>query len=104
MGWLENHWSLINYKTKAISYQDEVGEGHEIQGVQKPLQLRPITISQLAKCIKKSCEVYEIQVRYVDSKYKSISLGNIPVIQNFLDVFPEEIPGLPPKKRHRFYY
>jgi len=23
---------------------------------------------------------------------------NIPVIQNFLDVFPEEIPALPPKK------
>eukprot|EP00253_Pinus_taeda_P011976 PITA_11976 len=31
------------------------------------------------------------------SKDKTAILNNIPVIQEFTDVFPEEIPGLPPK-------
>lgn len=43
--WLEKHWSLINCKTKAINYLDEKGEKHEIQGIQKPLQLRHVTAS-----------------------------------------------------------
>ena len=34
----------------------------------------------------------------VDSKNKTTTLENIPVIQEFDDVFLEEIPGLPPKR------
>jgi len=37
-------------------------------------------------------------VGYADSKNKTAMLDNIPVIQEFADVFPEEIPGLPPKR------
>lgn len=33
MEWLEKHWSLINCKTKTVSFRDEVGVGQEIQGV-----------------------------------------------------------------------
>eukprot|EP00253_Pinus_taeda_P035458 PITA_35458 len=33
----------------------------------------------------------------IDSKGKASTLDNIPVIREFADVFPEEIPGLPPK-------
>jgi len=60
MDWLEKHWSLINCKIKTISYRDDVGERQEIQGVQKPLQLRPIIASQSAKCIRKGCQIYAI--------------------------------------------
>lgn len=35
---------------------------------------------------------------YANSKDKTTTLENIPVIQEFADVFPEEIPRLPPKK------
>ena len=35
---------------------------------------------------------------YANSKDKIATLDNIPVIQEFVDVFPEEIPGLPPKR------
>jgi hypothetical protein len=29
-------------------------------------------------------------------------LANIPVVQEFLDVFPEELPGLPPERDVEF--
>lgn len=69
-----------------------------MQGILRPIKLRPITASQLEKCIRKACQIYEIQVGYANSKEKSSSLENILAIQNFLDVFPKEIPGLPPKR------
>eukprot|EP00253_Pinus_taeda_P026631 PITA_26631 len=48
------------------------------------------------------CQIYAIQVGYANSKNKRATLENIPVIQEFVDVFPEEIPGLPPKRDIHF--
>eukprot|EP00253_Pinus_taeda_P023108 PITA_23108 len=58
--------------------------------------------NQLVKCIQKGCQVYAIQVGYANSKDKTAVLNNIPVIQEFADVFPEEIPGLPPRRNIDF--
>eukprot|EP00253_Pinus_taeda_P017798 PITA_17798 len=98
MDWLEKHWSLVNCKTKTIYCKDDHGEQQELQGIKHPVQIRPITASQLAKCIKKKCQIYAIQVGYANQKDKTAMLGNIPVVQEFVDVFPEEVPGLPPKR------
>jgi len=37
-------------------------------------------------------------VGYANQKDKTTMLDNIPVVQEFADVFPEEISGLPPKR------
>eukprot|EP00253_Pinus_taeda_P006753 PITA_06753 len=58
--------------------------------------------NQLVRCVRKGCQIYAIQVGYADSKDKTAILNNIPVIQEFTDVFPEEIPGLPPKRNIDF--
>ena len=39
---------------------------------------------------------------YADSKDKTATLYSIPIIREFVDVFPEEIPGLPPKRNIDF--
>lgn len=70
----------------------------EIQGIQKPVQIRPITASQLVKSVRKKCHIYAVQVGYAGSVDKVTTVENIPVVQDFADVFPEEIPGLPPKR------
>eukprot|EP00253_Pinus_taeda_P028929 PITA_28929 len=102
MDWLERHWSLVDCKTKIIYYRDQHGARKEMQGIKRPVQIRPITATQLTKCIRKGCQVYAIQVGYADSKDKTVTLDSIPVIREFTDVFPEEIPGLPPKRNIDF--
>eukprot|EP00253_Pinus_taeda_P018429 PITA_18429 len=98
MDWLEKHWSLVNCKTKTIYYKDDLGNQQVLQGIKHPVQIRPITASQLAKCLRKKCQIYAIQVGYANQKDKTYALDNIPVVQEFADVFPEEVPGLPPKR------
>eukprot|EP00253_Pinus_taeda_P022079 PITA_22079 len=98
MDWLEKHWALVNCKTKFIRYKDDAGIEQEMQGIKRPVQVRPITASQLAKCIRNRCQVYAIQVGYAETKNKENPLEHLPVIKEFADVFPEEIPGLPPKR------
>ena len=38
----------------------------------------------------------------IDSQAKQEKVGNIPVIYEFEDVFPEELPGLPPQRKIDF--
>eukprot|EP00253_Pinus_taeda_P036311 PITA_36311 len=79
MDWLEKHWSLVNCKTKTIYYKDDHGEQQELQGIKHPVQIRPITATQLAKCIRKKCQIYAIQVGYANQKEKTTTLGAAPV-------------------------
>jgi hypothetical protein len=45
------------------------------------------------KMIKKGCEAYLAYM--LDSKEKIGELTNIPIVKEFPDVFPDELPGLP---------
>jgi len=98
MDWLEGNWSLIDYKGKKISYLTESGQRKKSQGIKKDITLCPINANQLGKYIRKDCQIYTIHVGYTNSKRKMTSLEDIPVIQDFVDVFPESIPSLPPKR------
>eukprot|EP00253_Pinus_taeda_P005458 PITA_05458 len=95
---VEHSLVIVNCKTKTIYYKDDLGQQQELQGIKHPVQIRPITATQLAKCIRKKCKIYAIQVGYANQKDKMSALDNIPVVQEFTDVFPEEVPGLPPKR------
>ena len=32
---------------------------------------------------------------------KGVSLDQVPVVREYLDVFPEELPGMPPRSEER---
>eukprot|EP00253_Pinus_taeda_P035807 PITA_35807 len=98
MDQLEGRWSLVDCKKKSVSYLTELGQRKEIQGIQKSMKLCPITANQLGKCIRKHCQIYNVQVRYYNDKNKMTSLEKIRVIQEFEDVFLENILGLPPRR------
>eukprot|EP00253_Pinus_taeda_P002988 PITA_02988 len=90
------------YQPTMVEFEDELGAKQELKRIKRPVQIRPIIASQLAKCIRKGCQIYAIQVGYANSKNKTATLENIPVIQEFADVFSEEILGLPPKRDKDF--
>jgi hypothetical protein len=46
------------------------------------------------KLIRKGCPVYLAYVR--ETKKGSVELANIPIVREYPDIFPEELPGLPP--------
>ena len=47
MDWLEKHWTVVDCKEKTITFRKQDGTRTVVQGVKKPVQLRPITASQL---------------------------------------------------------
>ncbi|XP_021744407.1 uncharacterized protein LOC110710423 [Chenopodium quinoa] len=57
---------------------------------------RIISMMKLAKYIKKGHPVYFCSVRNLEHE-ETAKPENIYVVNEFLDVFPKEIPGMPPK-------
>ena len=58
--------------------------------------LNVISVIQARRFLGKGCESFLALV--FDSKRGQVNLENILVIREFLDVFPEELPGLPPER------
>ena len=46
--------------------------------------------------MRKGCEAFLTLV--LGSKRGQVNVEKIPVVKEFPDVFPEELPGIPPKK------
>ena len=53
-----------------------------------------ISAMQVRRLLRKGCEAFLALV--LDYKRGQIELENILVVKDFSDVFPEELPGIPP--------
>ncbi|GKE94868.1 putative reverse transcriptase domain-containing protein [Tanacetum coccineum] len=107
MDWLANHHAVIvcDEKVVRIPYGDEVlmvqgdrsGEG-------KKLKLSIISCTKTHKYIKKGCQTFLAQVtkKGTEDKSEEKQLEDVPIIHDFLEVFLEDLPGLPPTRQVEF--
>ncbi|KAG8483030.1 hypothetical protein CXB51_021959 [Gossypium anomalum] len=59
-----------------------------------------LTVHDAVKYVRKGCEAYLAYV--LDSKESERRLESVPVVCEYSDVFPEELPGLPPVRKVEF--
>jgi hypothetical protein len=102
MDWLESHDAILNCKMKRLSLIDDLGQSRVIVGRNQGVSLRFISSLQLQKNMHKGCKLYAILA--LNEKGDTERLEDFPVVSEFVDVFPEELPGLPPNKRIGIYY
>ncbi|GJS98970.1 putative reverse transcriptase domain-containing protein [Tanacetum coccineum] len=62
--------------------------------------MKIVSCIKAQKYIKKGCELFLAQVTEQESKEKR--LEDVPVIRDFPEVFPDELPGLPPPRQVEF--
>jgi hypothetical protein len=81
----------------------EYEEGRKItlQGIQNHISVRKISSPQVKKYCRKGCPSYAIQVLNCVENNKPI-LEDHPILREYKDVFPEEVPGLPPRRDIEF--
>ncbi|KAL8114916.1 hypothetical protein AgCh_021664 [Apium graveolens] len=59
-----------------------------------------LTIAQVKKLLRQNCEAYLAHV--IDTSKEVPALEAIPVVNEFPDVFPDDLPGLPPDREIEF--
>ena len=59
-----------------------------------------VSASEATRWLGEGCQAYLANLEESKSKPKELSM--IPIVAEFLDVFPSELPGLPPKRAVEF--
>nr|GEV62614.1 putative reverse transcriptase domain-containing protein [Tanacetum cinerariifolium] len=105
MDWLAEYHALIvcDEKVVRIPYGDEVLiiQGDNCDGESK---LNIISCTKTHKDIQNGCQVYLAQVtsKKDDDKSEEKRLEDVPIVREFPEVFPEDLPGLPPAQQVEF--
>ncbi|GKC87432.1 putative reverse transcriptase domain-containing protein [Tanacetum coccineum] len=105
MDWLAKYHALIvcDKKVVRIPYGDEVliFRGDDYGNGSK---LNIISCTKTQKYIQKGCQVYLAQVtsKKAEDKSKEKRLEDVPIIREFPEVFPDDLPGLPPARQVEF--
>nr|GEW89016.1 putative reverse transcriptase domain-containing protein [Tanacetum cinerariifolium] len=105
MDWLAKYHALIVYDEKVvrIPYGDEVLiiRRDNFDGESK---LNIISCTRTHKYIQKGCQVYLAQVtsKKAEDKLEEKRLEDVPIVREFLEVFLEDLPGLPPARQVEF--
>ena len=69
-------------------------------GVPRKISFRQISALQMKKDVINWCKVFVVHIinnKQIGNEYKP-GFNDIQILQYFVDVFLEEIPGLPPKR------
>jgi hypothetical protein len=96
MNWLSKYKALIDCYAKTITFQTPEGERMIFEGerILKPIALISVVIAQ--RLLRKGCMGYLAYI--LNSDDEGPRLKDIPVVKEFPDVFPEELPGLLPER------
>ncbi|GJU88947.1 putative reverse transcriptase domain-containing protein [Tanacetum coccineum] len=94
---------ICDEKVVRIPYGDEVLiiRGDNCDNGSK---LNIISCTRTQKYIEKGCQVYLAQVtsKKADDKSEEKRLEDVPIVREFPEVFPEDLPGLPPARQVEF--
>ncbi|KAA3480497.1 DNA/RNA polymerases superfamily protein [Gossypium australe] len=93
MDWLSEHRVKVDCKAKLVTLCGVAGSEVVVVGEKFELLSNEISSLHTEKLVQKGCKAYIAYVLNADGK--EIWLDEIRVISSFLDVFPEELPGLP---------
>ena len=102
--WLEQHKVILNCYDKNFTCLNSDEQPVKVKGIPRKTIVRQISALQLKRAVRKGCKAYAVTITDEEGKTKTdkLTIENILVLKEYTDVFPEEIPRLPPKRELDF--
>ena len=100
MDWLSRHQVVVDCRMKRVTLRTPSGDKVTFIGERSNHLSNVISAAIARTMVRKGCEAYLVYV--IDTKKAEPSLSNIPAVYDYLDVFPEELSGLPPQREIEF--
>ncbi|GJV99035.1 putative reverse transcriptase domain-containing protein [Tanacetum coccineum] len=107
MDWLAKYQAIIVCAEKIVRipwgnetlivHGDESNQGHETR-------LHIISYSKTQEYMLKGCPVFlaHVTTNEVEDKSEKKRLEDVPIVRDFPEIFPEDLPGLPPTRQVEF--
>ena len=98
--WLSRNQVVVDCRMKRVDLRTSSGEEVTFIGERSNHLSNVISTVTPITMVRKGCEAYLAYV--IDTRKVKPSLSNIPTVCDYLDVFPEELPRLPPQRGIEF--
>ncbi|GKC51644.1 putative reverse transcriptase domain-containing protein, partial [Tanacetum coccineum] len=107
MDWLSKYHAVIVYEEKIvhIPFGNEIlivrGDGSSNEHGSR---LNIISCTKTQKYLLKGCHVFlaHVTAKKAEDKSGEKRLKDVPIVRDFLEVFPEDLPGIPPTRQVEF--
>ena len=100
MDWISQHQAIIDCRKKRVTLRTPNGDEVTFIDERSNYLSNVISTSIARTMVRKGCKSY---LAYVINTVKVMpSVSNIPTVSDFLDVFSEELLGLPPQREIEF--
>ncbi|XP_074323417.1 uncharacterized protein LOC141660339 [Apium graveolens] len=100
MDWLSEHRATIDCQGKRVIFGDADKPEFVYQGSQPKGDVKLISALKASKLLSKGCDGYLAFVKDISKDEPRIE--DYPVVREYEDVFPDELPGLPPHREVKF--
>ncbi|PRQ45991.1 putative nucleotidyltransferase, Ribonuclease H [Rosa chinensis] len=100
MDFLGTHGALVDCFRKEVVFRSPGKPEITFRGERNILSSCLISAITAEKLMNKGCQAYLAHI--VDTKRAVLNIEDIPVVRKFPDVFPDELPGLPPEREIDF--
>ena len=104
MDYLERYKLVLDCLCKTFTYVAKDKIVRKVKGISKHVSLRQLVAMQLKNCMRKGCMIYVVWVTELLLSKIPTHVSDPPFLSDFMDLFPEEIPGLPPQREIDFYH
>jgi hypothetical protein len=99
MDWLSKYHACVDCFCKEIVFKPPGAAEFKIQGDRNIGALKLISAIQVTKLLRSGCSGY---LACVTEEKLGRRIEEIPIVREFVDVFPEELPGIPPNREIEF--
>ncbi|XP_060974683.1 uncharacterized protein LOC133039756 [Cannabis sativa] len=101
MDWLSSHGATINCRKKLVVFETKVGDRFIFKGNKLALRTPVISSLKASQLMKAGCLAFLVSV--VDRAIETqLNVENVHIVCEFPEVFPEDLPGLPPDREVEF--
>ena len=100
MDWLSSHRASMDCFTKKIVFRKLGYPELEFEGDRWILPTCVILALEAKRLLHKGCEAYLAHV--LDKSSLEVTIESVPVVYEFSDVFPDDLPSLPPDRELEF--
>ena len=94
MDWLSRHQAIVDCRMKRVTLRTPNEDEVNFIGKRSNDLSNVISVAIARTMVRKGCEAYLAYV--IETEKERLSVSDIPTVSDSPDVFPEELPGLPP--------
>ncbi|XP_074305595.1 uncharacterized protein LOC141640813 [Silene latifolia] len=100
MYWLIENHVIVDCQERVVTITSPNGDKVIFHGTKTNKTKRIISLMKILKLLRQGCEGFLCEIHYIQGHEPC--MANIPIVREFKDVFPDEIPGMPPHREVDF--